>query len=271
MKMTSIAIIGLGWLGKPLAFSFQKKGFRVYTGTRDDFKLQQFNAFGFIGFQISFDLDSVKIHLSEEELNQISYLIICIPPTGFKNYSETILSIVSQFNEKTKVIFTSSTGVYEEINGQVDENSIKIPNHPVFLAEQNLEKLAGNRLTILRLAGLIGHNRHPARYFIDKKTIPNSNAPVNLVCQEDVINAIHLIIEKQLFSEVFNIVNPFHPSKKDYYLAAAKELFGTSMTRTDEGVGGKLILGTKFERESGFNYLFPIDNLSELLKTNEYN
>jgi nucleoside-diphosphate-sugar epimerase len=150
----------------------------------------------------------------------------------------------------------------------VNENSNKIQNHPVFLAEQKLEKLVGHRLTILRLAGLIGENRHPVKYFIQKNLIPNCNAPVNLVCQKDVINVIDLILEKQLFGKTYNIVNPSHPLKKDYYLNAAHELCN-SLPKIEFGNGGKLVLGTKFEEEIGFKYNFPIDDWIELRKTNE--
>jgi nucleoside-diphosphate-sugar epimerase len=269
MKNMNVAIVGMGWLGKPLAMSLMKSGFNVYTATRNADKLKEFNKLGLMGFQISYETDSVKIHLTKEDLEQIDNLIICIPPSGFSNYDQTVGSIFSCFNTKTKIIFTSSTGVYEDVNKHVNEDSNKILDHSVFLAEQKLKELAGDRLTIIRLAGLIGDNRHPVKYFIQKDLIPNGNAPVNLVCQKDVIRAIELILEKQLFSKTYNIVNPSHLSKKDYYLAAAKELFN-KIPITEDGKGGKLVLGTKFEEEIGFKYNFPIDDWNELRKTNEY-
>lgn len=269
MNKGNVAIIGMGWLGIPLAVSLMKNGYTIFAGTRNLDKAKEFNESGLIGFQISFDTDSVKIHLTKEELDQIDFLIICIPPSGFSNYAETIASIVSYFNAETKIIFTSSTGVYEEVIGAVTEVSNKIQNHPVHLAEQKLEEIATNRLTILRLAGLIGENRHPVKYFIQKNLIPNYNAPVNLVFQKDVIRSIELILEKQLIGKTYNIVNPSHPSKKDYYLSASKELYN-SKPDTESGSGGKLVLGTKFEEESGFKYNFQIDDWNELRKTNEY-
>jgi nucleoside-diphosphate-sugar epimerase len=269
MKNKYVAIIGMGWLGKPLAFSLKNEEYKVFAGSRDKEKVYQFNESGFIGFQISFNTDSVKIQLTKEELDQIHYLIICIPPSGFSNYAESIASIVTCFNSKTKIIFTSSTGVYEEVNKQVTEDSNKIAEHPVFLAEQKLKEFAEDRVTIIRLAGLIGENRHPVKYFIQKNLIPNSNAPVNLVCQKDVIRSIQLILEKQLIRKTYNIVNPSHPSKEDYYLSASKELYN-SKPNAESGSGGKLVLGTKFEEEIGFTYNFPIDNWDEFRNTNEY-
>jgi nucleoside-diphosphate-sugar epimerase len=269
MKNTNVAIVGMGWLGKPLSLSLMRNGYNVFAATRNIDKAKEFKDLGLISFQISYEIDSLLIHLAKEDLEQIDNLIICIPPSGFSNYDQTVGSIVSCFSTKTKIIFTSSTGVYEEINGQVTEDSNKIQDHPVFLAEQKLKELAEDRLTIIRLAGLIGDNRHPVKYFIQKDLIPNSNAPVNLVCQKDVIRAIELILEKQLFSKTYNIVNPNHPSKKDYYLSAAKELYN-SIPNAESSRGGKLVLGTKFEEETSFKYNFPIDDWNELRKTNEY-
>lgn len=269
MSTKNVAIVGMGWLGIPLALSLKKEGHKVFAGSRYKEKVNQFNESGLIGFQISFDTDSIKIHLTREERDQIDYLIICIPPSGFSNYAESIASIVTCFNSKTKIIFTSSTGVYEEGNMEVTEDSNKIAEHLVFLAEQKLKEFAEDRVTIIRLAGLIGENRHPVKYFIQKNLIPNSNAPINLVCQQDVIRAIELILEKQLFGKTYNIVNPSHPSKKDYYLTSAKELYNR-IPNTEAGIGGKLVLGTKFEEETGFTYNFPINDWDEFRNTNEY-
>ena len=269
MKNTNVAIVGMGWLGKPLSLSLMRNGYNVFAATRNIDKAKEFRDLGLISFQISYEIDSLLIHLAKEDLEQIDNLIICIPPSGFSNYDQTVGSIVSCFSTKTKIIFTSSTGVYEEINGQVTEDSNKIQDHPVFLAEQKLKELAEDRLTIIRLAGLIGDNRHPVKYFIQKDLIPNSNAPVNLVCQKDVIRAIELILEKQLFNKTYNIVNPSHPSKKDYYTNASKALSNAN-PKAEFGAGGKLVLGTKFEEETSFKYYFPIDDWNELRKTNEY-
>ncbi len=269
MNNRNVAIIGMGWLGKPLAVSLMKNGYTIFAGTRNLDKAKEFNQLGLIGFQISFDTDYVKIHLTKEKLDQIDFLIICVPPSGFSNYAESLGSIVSYFDSETKIIFTSSTGVYEEVNKEVAEDSNKITEHPVFLAEQKLKELKGDQLTIVRLAGLIGENRHPVKYFIQKNLIPNSNAPINLVCQKDVIRSIELILEKQLFGKTYNIVNPSHPSKEEYYLSAAKELYN-SKPNIESGSGGKLVLGTKFEEEIGFAYNFPIDDWDEFRNTNEY-
>jgi nucleoside-diphosphate-sugar epimerase len=262
MENKNVAIIGLGWLGMPLAFNFKNAGFDVYAGSGKSQKIKELNDFGFKGFLISYSDESVQIDLKKNEIDNICHLIICLPPSTFKNYALTISSIVKQFDQKTKIIFTGTTSIYHDNDAKINEDFSKNKEHPVYIAEQNLLRLRKERLTILRLAGLVGGNRHPVKYFIQKDLIPNSNAPVNLVSQKDVIRAIQLIIERNIFGEVFNIVNPFHPTKRDYYLAAAKEIFKT-VPRTEVGKGGKLVLGTKFENQVGFQYLFALDDWSD--------
>lgn len=258
-----IAIFGLGWLGKPLAFHLKTLGFDVYAASRNKEKIAEIAASGITGFEVEYDsnLTKTKICLNPTTINSIDFIVICLPPSKFKRYDEFVVSIAQQFSNKTKVIFTSSTGVYEDINTEIDEESRKIDNHPVNEAEKKLRNLLANRLTVLRLAGLIGGNRHPVKYFIQRNMIPNSSAPVNLVCLKDVIRAIEWILNKQIYGYDFNIVNPYHPTKKDYYLCAAKTLYGKIIS-SDVGKGGKLVNGKKFQELTGFNYLFDLDDWS---------
>ena len=265
MVHNKIAIFGLGWLGNPLALHLKNLGFDVYAASRNKQKVAEITASGITGFEVEYDsnLTKTKIYLNPTSINSIDYLIICLPPSKFERYDEFVISIAQQFSNKTKVIFTSSTGVYEDINKEIDEESRKIDSHPVFEAEKKLRNLLTNRLTVLRLAGLIGGNRHPVKYFIQRNMIPNSSAPVNLVCLKDVIRAIEWILNKQIFGDDFNIVNPNHPTKKDYYLCAAKALCGKIISY-DVGKGGKLVNGNKFQVLTGFNYLFDLDDWTQL-------
>ena len=261
MGFKKIAIFGYGWLGKPLALHLKSVGFDVYAASRSQRKIDEMNHLEIKGFEVNYEIEGAKtnIHLNPAIFHSIDYLIICLPPSGFQQYAEFIFSIVLQFPKKTKIVFTSSTGVYENLNSEIFEDSIKIDNHPVFEAEKKLQNSFASRLTILRLAGLIGGKRHPVNYFIQRNFVPNSNAPVNLVCLKDVIRAMELILEKQIFGDIFNIVNPYHPSKQHYYLSAAKAICGRKLL-FENGNGGKLVSGKKFEQLTGFTYLFDLDD-----------
>jgi nucleoside-diphosphate-sugar epimerase len=260
MNHKKVAIIGLGWLGMELALQLKNDGYSVFAGTRDKDKINKINELGLNGFNIIFDTNTCQILFNQ--ISEIDYLIICLPPSGFDDYATSLYNIAVKFPECTNIIFTSSTGVYEDVNSEVDEESKKIEWHPVFLAEQKLSKLLGQRFTILRLAGLIGANRHPVKYFVQRNLIPNAISPINLVCRNDVIQAIKIVLFNGLFGEIYNIVNPKHISKKEYYLAAANELYGFE-PQFDMGKKGKLVLGTKFEKAYQFNYEFDLDDWTQ--------
>ena len=81
-----------------------------------------------------------------------------------------------------------------------------------------------NDVTILRLGGLYGGERHPAFYLSGKNSVPKPMAVINLVSQERVISAIELTVDKGIKGETFNIVDPEHPTRKKYYTEVCAQL-----------------------------------------------
>lgn len=252
MNQNICAIIGTGWLGLPLGEMLIKEGNRVFAATRKKDKFQEFENKGIQPFLIDFSSQNVKLEL-QEEIETITHLFFTIPPTGFVDYAHSMISITQQFPNLSKVIFASSTGVYEEIDGWVNENSDVNVNHPVFKAEQALRELLGDKLVVLRLSGLIGPNRHPAKYFLNKGIIENGNVPVNLIQLEDVLSAFSAVLDASVFGEVYNVSWPDHPSRKEYYGTMALQLFNQKIDFIAEGKG-KIIDGTKIVNDLTFTY-----------------
>jgi nucleoside-diphosphate-sugar epimerase len=246
-------IIGCGWLGQPLGVEIAKLGLTVFGGTRNTEKINQLSQNGINGFVIDFNEQEISLDLSIEQIQNTSVLIFSIPPTGFFNYGESLLTIAQLFPDETHIIFTSSTGVYQEVNEIVDENSALDENHAVTKAEILLLNNFKERLTILRLAGLIGENRHPVKYFLNKQEIPNGLAPVNLIQLPDVIPAFLTVIQEKKVNQIYNICSPQHPTRMDYYGEIAQQKFGVTLSFLVEG-NGKIIDGSKIVKESGFQY-----------------
>lgn len=97
-----------------------------------------------------------------------------------------------------RIIFTSSTSVYGDVQGIVKEGT---PRNPVTASgrvlkelEDWLHNLPGTSVDILRLAGLVGPGRHPGRFFAGK-TAPDGHHGVNLVHLDDVVSAITLLLQ----------------------------------------------------------------------------
>src|SRR5690606_41999862 len=78
--------------------------------------------------------------------------------------------------------------------------------------------------TIVRFGGLFGPNREPGRFLKGRKTIPNGLAPVNMIHLVDCVGICKAIIQKNAFGRVYNACAPRHPTRKEFYSKATREL-----------------------------------------------
>lgn len=246
--MTQISILGCGWLGLPLAKSLiAKKRYSVNGSTTSENKLQILKDAGINPFLVI--LSEVERALESESLSEninlflanSKILIIDIPPKLrgtnaetsdsqrkiFVGKIQTLIPFIEQSSVK-KVLFVSSTSVYGDENGLVNEKTILNPEtesgKQLLLAEEILKKNQNFETTILRFGGLIGEDRHPVKFLAGKENLENPDAPVNLIHQNDCIQIIEEIINQSKWNEVFNAVAPFHPTRGEYYTQKAIEL-----------------------------------------------
>jgi nucleoside-diphosphate-sugar epimerase len=239
-------VLGYGWLGKPLALELKKKGWNVFASTRSETKGIEIQKNG----MHSWSYNSNAITHFPNWFSDLDVLIFNIPPSGISDYPDALHEIIKHLNKNCRVIFTSSTGVYLEKDGIVDEGSALIPDHPIVKAERTLQD-SGNQFIILRLAGLIGGERHPVKY-LSGRNLTNGNHAVNLVHRDDVIQVIFLLIKKREMNKIYNVCYPYHPTKSEYYSqrAIAMQLMPPYF---DDGIGtGKIISSEKIEKELNF-------------------
>mgnify|MGYP000045821567 CR=1 FL=1 len=257
--MANCLIIGYGWLGKPLAKVLQQKGMTIYATTSQLNKATEMKA------------DMISAELLEIEQGVLQWkvqpnihfdtVIFTLPP-----FLEALDSMVKLFNglSFSQLIFTSSTGVYVEKNAFLDEDATVNPSHKVSMMEEKIKEFAPDKYVILRLAGHVGPNRHPLRYFLRQQTIiSNGNTPVNLIHQSDMIRAIVACITQHVQRKTYNICWPEHPSKKDYYGKLAKE-FADEILEFEDGNIGKKIDGSKITKDLLFEYEGSIQNINLL-------
>ena len=125
--------------------------------------------------------------------------------------------------------------------------------------EQAIFEHLAQRACVIRLAGLVGKSRHPAKYLAGRKGLPNGQQAVNLVHQHDVINAIQQIIHLQLWGQTLHLCSAEHPSRKDYYCWAATKLglaLPEFITEEDSDSGKKIDARQSLEK-LGLNLLYP--------------
>ena len=264
-----ISILGLGWLGLPLALKLQKNGYSINGSTTALDKLKSLSKYSFLTDRIKIESDKI-IGDWESFIYETSTLIINFPPKRIDNIETIhplqIEQIIKHTPKSTKVIFVSSTSVYQNNNKLINEAEDCIPEkasgRALLKAEQLLQQHFGSNVTILRLAGLIGPQRHPGRFLTNKKQLKNPNVPVNLIHQKDAIGLIEAILEQNCFGEIINGCADVHPERKTYYENAAIKLnlpaptFQTTTATTKE----KFKIVDNSKSKSLLNFTYQLSN-----------
>ncbi|MBL4862768.1 MAG: hypothetical protein JKY09_07110 [Crocinitomicaceae bacterium] len=267
MENLHVSIIGCGWLGLQLGKYLKKAGTIVKGSYRSDQGKMRLENNGIDGFL--FDT-SLKAQISIDMIESTEVLVVSLPPgrgQEMSQYAKDLAHIVQQFTASVKVIFTSSIGVYPKRKGTFDE-SFDLSHETesaLLLAEQKLGEILGEQLTILRLGGLIGPNRHPIKLLQGRTLSDDGSGPINLVHSSDSIAAIQLIIDGSHFGKVYNLVYPNHPSKKNYYAGLLKKYHLAPFQFTDKPSVSRLIDGNKIVEDTGFSYQHDIQLFDDKL------
>jgi nucleoside-diphosphate-sugar epimerase len=263
----TILIFGAGWLGKSVVKELAASKRKIIVATREPM-VEESNP-NIEHLKISFHPLTGAVKFKIAPTRKVDEVLVMLPPSRMVNYEHTIASICSQFPSVEHFIFTSSTGVYQEESGWVYENSVLKESHSVVLAERVIQKSYPNSNTIIRLAGLIGNDRHPVLYFLKNKINLNGNNPVNLIHRRDIISALTCALEAPR-PGIYNLCYPAHPAKSDYYNEIASKLFQTELEFEHEGTG-KMINGSKFATSFKYEYQFDIHDVETLDKVNKDN
>ncbi|KAA3642547.1 MAG: SDR family NAD(P)-dependent oxidoreductase, partial [Bacteroidetes bacterium] len=177
---------------------------------------------------------------------------------------QLLFNKIQQINPTPKIIYTSSTSVYGNQQGIVNEKSEIMPEtenaKEIVKVEHSLIQLFEQQSIILRLSGLMGINRHPIRFLSGKINVSKPYAPVNLIHAKDIIKLIAVLIELEK-DGIFNLSIPDHPTKNDYYTACCYKI-GIPIPRFNlqDQTKGKIIRSIKLKE---LNFAFQYNKLSE--------
>ncbi len=266
--MKQISILGCGWLGLPLAKSLIAKGNTVKGSTTTTTKIPQLKEAGINPFVVEVTHDGVSGEI-EALLENSEILIIDIPPKLRTNSGESFVKRIQnllpfiQKEKVSKVIFISSTSVYDDAQSIITEATIANPNtesgKQLLQAEHLLSSHSHDfSTTIIRFGGLFGEDRHPVHYLSGRQNLENPNAPINLIHQVDCIGIIEKIIEEDFWNQTLNAVAPFHPTRKEYYTEKASAL-GLPLPQfaSDDASSGKIIQSDKITTELQYTFQKP--------------
>jgi nucleoside-diphosphate-sugar epimerase len=233
--MKHIAIIGCGYVGLCVASLLTKKGHSVTATTRNPNRLEELS-------QVAQKSLLLKGNHEEEFIPLIAHqevLIVTIAADSPEFYESAYLHtaqmmrhLALEMNLPRHLIYTSSTSVYGEYNGQwVDENyellakgeqaRILIETEKTYLSLQEL----GWHVCILRLAEIYGPGRELSKRVenLEGHSLPgNGEGFTNMIHRTDCGSAIDYAIKHHL-EGVFNLADDDHPTRKELYEQIAQK------------------------------------------------
>ncbi len=259
MQKGSVAVVGCGWLGLALSQNLLAAGYRVYGTTTSAEKLPSLRASGITATLLRLPLGDFRqnlvdpLHASDDALWSADQLVLNVPPgrgpNALREYPGAILSAVLAYRRSMpsgRIIFCSSTGVYGDLTGEVDEDtplrSADARAIMLALAESQIQSQSQRPHVVLRLAGLYGGERHPGRYLAGRSDLPDGDAPTNLVHREQVIATIRRYLDAPFWMRaVENVVEDDHRTRRERYTAFAKTEGLAAPSFLDGGADGKVV------------------------------
>lgn len=258
-----VGILGLGWIGEPLALSLIEKGYHVIGTTTDAGKKQRLRQKGISAFLLEFT--PLPVGEGLDEIFDVDILYINIPPsrrTKSDSFHPEQIEQIRRLAENgriAKIIYVSATSVYPDLGQEAFEadelNHTTTGNPALWDAEQILWKNKTYDLTVIRFGGLLGDNRIPGKYFSEKENVAG-HPPANYVYRDDAVRAIEWILGQSLWNMTYNVVAPSHPIKADVYEQNAKSLGFPPPKSYYNGSPWKKVNSAKFLK-TGFKFDYP--------------
>ena len=266
-KKPQISILGCGWLGLPLAVHLVGKGYAVKGATTRPEKMDVLR---------EKDIEPFLIRLNPEINPDYSplffdsgVLVVNIPPGRSRAdvaayHISQIRSLITamQPSAVNKILFVSSTSVYPDLNRSVREedagSAVRESGEALLQVEKIWREDPRFTTTIVRFGGLFGGDRNPGRFLSGKTLDNNGEAPVNLIHRDDCVAILSEIIVQERWGEIYNACADVHPSKKEFYTAAAQKLGISPPVFAGKEKGNyKIINSDKLKKELGYKFKYP--------------
>ncbi|MDO4641132.1 MAG: SDR family NAD(P)-dependent oxidoreductase [Neisseria sp.] len=245
--MQDVAILGFGYLGRPLAEKLYLKGCRISALKRN----------------LSSDDVNLPVDLQCADLNDIGHYgaifgsnwsdkpawVCLLPPTPLPNYDACLKEwcrLAEDYGVQ-HLIFTSSISVYGDRPRRCDENSLPEPQtenaRKILAAEHIFLSSKIPNIDILRLGGLYSADRHPLHRMLARQVpIKKPNHPVNMLHRDSAVAVLSSALTNVGGLRIRNIVEQAHPTKREFYRAQAQVLgLPLPSFETDDETNGKTV------------------------------
>lgn len=232
-----LVLCGHGWLGSYLADT--RAPATVISTTRTPEKCRQLARQGYqaIPFTLGDDPAVLTRHCAK------ATVLLNIPPgrrnPSLDSYLDNMLALIDAMIDVKvgHLIFISTTSVYGEETTHtvtettpVDPQTVSAKAHVAI--EERLRRYPNYRVSIVRLAGLVGPDRHPVNA-LSGKHFSAGNKVVNLVHVTDVVTALTQLIQRGGEGKTYHLCSLAHPKRGDYYPRTAHAR-GLALPRFDD-------------------------------------
>ncbi|WP_151088744.1 NAD(P)-binding domain-containing protein [Hymenobacter baengnokdamensis] len=268
-ESSTVAVLGCGWLGMPLAKKLLAQGHRVLGSTTTAEQVPLLAAAGIepqllqLGSSFTLADEASLTHW----LSQADTLVLNVPPRaavagGYPTLLRPVHRAVAAARLKA-VLFVSTTGVYPDeprIMRETDAISTRDAASDVLRTEGHFVPRYGQwQSSVVRLGGLFGPDRAPGRFLAGRRDLPQGDAPTNLLHLTDAVGVLSTIIGQQIWGHTLNVCALQHPLRRDFYPAAAAYLGLEPPTFQATGSGGKTVDSSRLR--ALFPYTFQHDDV----------
>ncbi|MCU8012626.1 MAG: NAD(P)-binding domain-containing protein [Shewanella sp.] len=273
---SSVALVGCGWFGFALAKQLVHEGYRVTGCKRSAEELSVLTEVGIEAYplQLGHEASSAPDAQALSGLFQTDYLVVNIPPRlkrGNAAYLEELQQLIAltQGWQYQRIVFISTTGVYptqDKLMTEADAIAESSDSQVLLDAEALFQALP--HTCIVRFAGLVGPKRHPGRFLAGKTDVSGANVAVNLVHLSDCVHAVSAILAAThsglSVAPIYNLCAPSHPTKAEFYQAAAESLGLVAPEFNQQSMPSKVIQADAIVTDLGFRYQYvsPLDMLA---------
>lgn len=244
--MKKIALLGYGWLGRHLNKHFQALGYP------SPILMNRSKKEGVFPFELGQSEVSQQL---QSELSDCDALIVCLPPSIGQNiYSQMGNHLISFWPKDKKLIFISSTGIFEDEQGEYFESSepkLSSPRKELLSQAEHSIKTHYTHSSLIRSAGQVGPDRNPLHFLTKSGKSVQASQPINFIHSEDLCSIVELCLKNDI--PLVHAVSPYHPTKKQYYTEKAEELSLPTPKFTYEDDCQRIISSEVLE---SFNYQF---------------
>jgi len=286
VSVSSVSLLGTGWLGLPLGKALHTAGYTVHAATTQEGKLPLLAKEGFTPHLVEVGREA-PAHVSDGIERAAPFhtrlpcsaepsgvgvgiwhsdtLIVTLPfRRNFTDpwiYVDQMRDIVAQLSPHQRVLLTSSTAYYPDCDHDVDEGlafSLIAPRLKALAAAEAVIMSHHGPSAVLRLGGLYGPDRQIgsfAKRGLEKRSI---NSRVNLIHRDDVIGIVLRMLNANVgWGTILNAVSDGHPTRGVVYGSEHPPLPPLSKEKNSTPTSGKIVSNHKLKMALDYQFCYP--------------